>query len=96
MGRMIWVAIGAAGGVYAYRRGTRLLDEARQRGLVGSMQAATGSAAGLATTAKSLLQAAGGPPKDPVAAPVSSAATGAAAARVLAESRTRTPATGTP
>ena len=93
MGRMIWVAIGAAGGVYAYRRGARLLDEARQRGLVGSMQAATGSAAGLATTAKSLLKAAGTAPKAPVGAPASSAATGAAAARVLAEARTRTPGT---
>lgn len=96
MGRMIWVAIGAAGGVYAYRRGTRLLDEARQRGLVGSMQAATGSAAGLATTAKTLLQAAGGAPKAPATAPASSAATGAAAARVLAEARTRTPTPGAP
>ena len=94
MGRMIWVALGAAGGVYAYRRGTKLLDEARQRGLVGSMQAATGSAAGLATTARTLLQAAGGTQRPEAPAPVSSAATGAAAARVLAQSRSRGPAQG--
>ena len=89
MGRMIWVAIGAAGGVYAYRRGSRLLEEARQRGLVGSMQAATGSAAGLATTARTLLQAAGTAPRTPAPAPVSAGASGAAAARVLAQSKPR-------
>ncbi|MGI9196423.1 MAG: hypothetical protein ACR2KE_03075 [Candidatus Nanopelagicales bacterium] len=88
MGRMIWVALGAAGGVYAYRRGQRLLDEARERGVVGSMQAATGSAAGLAAQARTLLQAAGGTGRPaPAPAPVSSAASGAAAARVLAQSR---------
>lgn len=100
MGRMIWVALGAAGGVYAYRRGSRLLEEARQRGLVGSVQAATGSAAGLATTARTLIQASGGglrPVDDATggrkrgpAAP--STATGSAAARVLAQARVKPPA----
>ncbi|MFM9049639.1 MAG: hypothetical protein ACKOMX_06300, partial [Actinomycetota bacterium] len=60
MGRLVWVAIGAAGGVLAYRRGQRLVEQARERGVVGSVQAATGSAAGLAGTARNLLQAAAG------------------------------------
>ena len=65
------------------------IDEARQRGLVGSMQAATGSAAGLATTARTLLQAAGNAPRPAAPAPVSAGASGAAAARVLAQSKVR-------
>lgn len=92
MGRLVWVAIGAAGGVLAYRRGQRLVEQARGRGVVGSVQAATGSAAGLAVQARSLMQAAGGTQR-PTSAPVSAAATGAAAARVLAQARTR-PADG--
>lgn len=88
MGRMIWVAIGAAGGVYAYRRGQRLLDDARERGVVGSIQAATGSAAGLTAQARTILAAAGGAPKTATATPASaSGGTGAAAARALAQSR---------
>ena len=93
MGRLVWVAIGAAGGVLAYRRGQRLLEQARERGVVGSVQAATGSAAGLAVQARSLIQAAGGTSRL-AAPPVSAAATGAAAARALAQARTR-PADGT-
>ena len=85
MGRLIWVAIGAAGGVYAYRRGQRLLEEARERGVVGSVQAATGSAAGLASTARSLLAARPQP-----ATPAPARSSGAAAARVIAQARTST------
>lgn len=95
MGRMLWVAIGAAGGVYAYRRGQRLLDDARERGLVGSVQATAGSASVLAAQARGLLAGSRAPrpgtatrPSTPgrESAP-SGGPTGAAAARVLAESQ---------
>lgn len=91
MGRMVWIAVGAAGGVYAYRRGQRLLEQARERGLVGSMQAATGSAADaagsasrLAAQARQLLVA---PRPEPTIG--SAGPTGSAAARALAEARRR-------
>lgn len=89
MGRMLWLAVGAVGGVVAYRKGQQLVDEAKQRGVVGSVQAATGSAADAATGARSLVNRA-------LAAQPSAAAndgvapsrpSGAAAARALADSR---------
>ena len=93
MGRLLWVAVGAAGGVLAYRRGQHLVQEARERGLVGSVQAATGTAAGVAGQARSALgplrrgsRAADAPPA-PASRP-----TGSAAARALAEARHRDPA----
>lgn len=61
MSRLVWVALGAAGGVYAYRRGQRLLDEARERGIVGSVQAATGSATNLAVAARGLMAGSAAP-----------------------------------
>jgi hypothetical protein len=86
MRRTVWVALGAAGGVIVYRRGQRLIEEARAKGVVGSVQAATVSATGLATSARSLLGAVSGTVA-PAPAPVrSGGVSGAAAARVLAES----------
>jgi hypothetical protein len=88
MRRTVWLALGATAGVIAYRRGQKLLEEAKARGVVGSVQAATFSATTVAASARSLLESVSGtgtaaPP------PVRSApVTGAAAARVLAESRT--------
>ena len=88
MRRTVWLALGATAGVIAYRRGQRLLEEAKSRGVVGSVQAATFSATTVAASARSILESVSGSgPAD--APPVRSApATGAAAARVLAESRT--------
>ncbi len=89
MGRMLWLAVGAAGGIVAYRKGQQVLAEAKQRGVVGSVQAATGSAADAASGARSLVNRAlaaqpNAAPHDGVAP---SRPTGAAAARALAESR---------
>jgi hypothetical protein len=86
---MLWVAVGAAGGVVAYRKGQQLLSEAKQRGVVGSVQAATGSAAEAASGARSLVNRAlaAQPPASADDAIASSRPTGAAAARALAESR---------
>lgn len=92
VGRLIWVAVGAAGGVYVYRRGQRLIEEAREKGVVGSVTAATGSAAGLAASARSLLAAraaTGGqtrptsPGRVAPSSGSSGSASGAAAARVI-------------
>jgi hypothetical protein len=88
MRRTVWIALGATAGVIAYRRGQKLLEEARERGVVGSVQAATLSASSVAASARTLLENVSGAaaPQPPLvrSAPV----TGAAAARVLAESRT--------
>ncbi|MFZ4511632.1 MAG: hypothetical protein ACOYNJ_11795 [Candidatus Nanopelagicales bacterium] len=88
MRRTVWIALGATAGVIAYRRGQKLLEEARERGVVGSVQAATLSASSVAASARTLLEnvsgAAAPQPPQVRSAPV----TGAAAARVLAESRT--------
>ena len=87
MRRTVWIALGATAGVIAYRRGQRLLEEAKAKGVVGSVQAATLSASTVAASARSLLEGVSGNSSAP-AAPVRSApVTGAAAARVLAESR---------
>jgi hypothetical protein len=88
MRRTVWLALGATAGVIAYRRGQKLLDEANARGVVGSVQAATFSATTVAASARSLLESVSGTGASE-APPVRSApVTGAAAARVLAESRT--------
>jgi hypothetical protein len=52
--RLFWTAVGAAGGIYLYRRGTRALEEARERGMAGTVQAATGTALGLIAQARSV------------------------------------------
>ena len=87
MRRTVWIALGATAGVIAYRRGQRLLEDAKAKGVVGSVQAATLSASTVAASARSLLEGVSGTSTAP-ATPVRSApVTGAAAARVLAESR---------
>lgn len=44
MARMVWVAVGAAGGIYAYKKLNTALDDARERGLVGNVNAAATTA----------------------------------------------------
>jgi len=87
MRRTFWVALGAAGGVLAYRRGQQLWEDAREKGVVGSMQAASGSAASLATSARGLMAALGGTGRAEESVAPRTAATGSAAARVLAEAK---------
>ena len=60
MRRTVWIALGATAGVIAYRRGQRLLEEAKARGVVGSVQAATFSATTVAASARSLLESVSG------------------------------------
>lgn len=88
MGRMVWIALGAAGGIVVYRKGRELMEEAKTRGVVGSLQAASGSAAGLAEGTRSILQKARTPhPVTPVDAPAAARPSGTAAARALAQAR---------
>lgn len=66
MSRMLWVAVGAAGGIYAYRRGQRALDEAKARGFVGNVQVAAGTAANVASGVSKVAALAAGQPATPV------------------------------
>ncbi len=77
MRRIVWVAIGAAGGIAVYRRAQQAAADARERGVVLSAQqvglsavAAVATARALATTAASWT-------------PAQPSLPGAAAARVL-------------
>ncbi len=88
MRRTVWIALGATAGVIAYRRGQKLLEEAKSKGVVGSVQAATLSASTVAASARSLLEGVSGSAASQPAPVRSAPVTGAAAARVLAESRT--------
>ena len=36
MARMIWLGVGAAGGIYVYRKGGRLVDRAREDGIAAA------------------------------------------------------------
>ena len=88
MGRMVWIALGAAGGIVAYRKGQELLEDARSRGVIGSLRAASGSAAGLAEGTRSIVQKALAPNPGPQPdAPVAARPSGTAAARALAQAR---------
>lgn len=87
MRRTVWIALGATAGVIAYRRGQKLLEEAKAKGVVGSVQAATLSASTVAASARSLLEGVSGAAPAPATTVRSAPVTGAAAARVLAESR---------
>lgn len=53
MSRVVWVAVGAVGGVIAYRKGQRVADSARERSFLGNIQAVAGATATFANgTAK--------------------------------------------
>lgn len=38
MRRLVWTAIGAAGGIWAYRKGSELMDQAREQGVALTIQ----------------------------------------------------------
>lgn len=44
MSRLVWVGIGAAGGIYAYRRGQRVWERTKERGVAGNTAAITRTA----------------------------------------------------
>ncbi len=58
MRRLFWMAVGAAGGIWAYKRGEDALAQARARGVVGNVVAVSTVAGRLtATTARLVLAA---------------------------------------
>jgi hypothetical protein len=80
MRRIVWVAVGAAGGILVYRRAQQAMAEARERGVVLSAQQVGVSAANAVTSAKSFAASAA------QWSPAANDAPGTAAARVLARS----------
>ncbi|MEI8082609.1 MAG: hypothetical protein WCI74_12265, partial [Actinomycetes bacterium] len=55
MSRIVWVGVGAIGGVIVYRRGQRAVNEARDRGLVGNVQHAALTISSVANGANRLI-----------------------------------------
>ena len=58
MRRIVWVAVGAAGGIFAYRRAQQALADARERGVVLSAQQVGVSAVGAVNSARALASSA--------------------------------------
>lgn len=58
MSRMVWIAVGAAGGIYAYKKLSQVVEDARGRGLVGNVNAAATTASTLAGNVRSAVAAA--------------------------------------
>jgi hypothetical protein len=82
MRRIVWVAVGAVGGILAYRKAQEAMADARERGVVVSAQQAGLSAVSALNTARAMAAgAAAAAPRDPAASP------GGAAARVLSQAK---------
>jgi hypothetical protein len=47
MSRLLWVGVGAAGGIYAYRKGQRAWDTAKERGVAGNAAVVVNAASSL-------------------------------------------------
>lgn len=96
MRRIVWVAVGAAGGILAYRRVQQALEDARERGVVLSMQQvglsavqAASSARALAAGAVTAVSAASSAAEARSAAGPRPGSVGAAAAHVMNQSPQR-------
>ncbi len=59
MRRLFWLSVGAAAGYYAARKGTVAVEQARERGLVGNVTLAAGTASRVAATASRTTMAVG-------------------------------------
>lgn len=89
MRRIVWVAIGAAGGILAYRRVQQALDDARERGVVLSVQQVGLSAVQAASTARALAAGAVSAVESRGAASTRAGTLGSAAAHVMDQSPQR-------
>lgn len=63
---MVWMTVGAVGGVIAYRKGQRMAVNARERGFVGNMQAVAGATVSVANGAAKIATLVGQPPVKPL------------------------------
>jgi hypothetical protein len=54
MSKLVWVAIGAAGGIYAYRRAQRAAETVRERDLAENLHAAGERATSIAASMRAL------------------------------------------
>jgi hypothetical protein len=83
MRRMVWVAVGAVGGILAYRKAQEAMADARERGVVLSAQQVGLSAATALSTAKAMASGAAAAVDPRERAAQAPAAPGSAASRVL-------------
>lgn len=83
MRRIVWVAVGAAGGIVVYRRAQQALVEAREKGVVLSAQQVGISAVGALASARALAAGSGAAAERGRTARAANATPGSAAARVL-------------
>lgn len=60
MSRIVWMAVGAVGGIVAYRKGTQMLADAKARGVIGNVNAATTTATTIASRARDAVAVASG------------------------------------
>lgn len=59
MARVFWVAVGAAAGVWAYKRGEQALAAAKERSTLENLQVATQTATKVAATGAKVIAGAG-------------------------------------
>lgn len=87
MRRMVWVAVGAVGGILAYRKAQEAIADARERGVVLSAQQVGVSAVSALGTARAMASgaAAAVDPRERTAAVP--AVPGTAAGRVLSQAK---------
>lgn len=83
MRRMVWIAVGAAGGIVVYRRAQQAIADARDKGMVLSVQQAGLSAASALTTARVMAAGAAAAVDPRERAAARPPAPGSAAAQVL-------------
>jgi hypothetical protein len=87
MRRIVWVAVGAAGGIVVYRRAQQALADAREKGMVVSVQQAGLSAASALSTARAMASGAAAAVDPRERAASAPAAPGTSAARVLNQAK---------
>lgn len=87
MRRLVWVAVGAVGGILAYRKAQETIADARERGVVLSAQQAGVSAVTALATAKAMATGAAAAVDPRERAAQTPPPPGAAASRVLGRAK---------
>ncbi len=85
MRRMVWIAVGAVGGIVVYRRAQQVIADTREKGVIVSAQQAGVSAAAALGTARAMATGAVAA-VDPRERPAGSVP-GASAARVIDQAK---------